>query len=198
MILLNIVALVISILSATLTVVIAFRQSGLTRHTNELPILVELTQEFRSTDFQQAEEYILSQLAEEASPEVGTSGLPADAKHAATTVNSLFISFGAYIVFGLADEKIVVSLFGYRADRLWRVLEPYVMAERALRGNDNNYCNFFEDLVCRTRDNWPVIEGYGIEVQHLNDQMKPWRASSVLNGRQKVPRRSRYRVFERK
>ena len=165
---LNVLALVLSILSAAVSVVIALRQSDLTRQTNELPILVELTQEFRSTEFQEAESYVLSRLTDEISVGAATSSLPSEAKQAVTTMISFFLSLGAYGAFGLADEKIIISLFGYRANRLWQILEPYILAERELRGDDH-YCFYFEDLVCRTRDAWLASKGLEVEIRRLDD-----------------------------
>jgi hypothetical protein len=114
---LSVVSLVVSLVSLLTAARLAVRQSALMRHANELPIFIELTQEFRSPDFQHAEEYVLRKLATEHSPDLGISNLPEDAKVAVSTVLTFFSTFGAYIAFGLADEKIVVAIFGYRANR---------------------------------------------------------------------------------
>lgn len=181
-----IISLIISLVALLTAALLAIRQSILMRHTNELPIFIELTQEFRSRDFQRAEEYVLNQLAAEHSADLGISGLPEDAKAAVTTVLIFFNTFGAYVYFGLADEKIVVSLYAYRANRAWVALEPYIFAERRFR-NDDYHVSFFEDLVCRIRDNWPPGVKYHLDEQRLDDVGKEWRKNSVLIDRLRKP-----------
>jgi hypothetical protein len=176
---LSVVSLVISLVSLLTAARLAVRQSALMRHANELPIFIELTQEFRSPDFQHAEEYVLRKLATEHSPDLGISNLPEDAKVAVSTVLTFFSTFGAYIAFGLADEKIVISIFGYRANRAWVALEPYILGERKLR-NDDYHAGYFEDLICRVRDNWPPLVKYKLEVRRLDDEGKKWRENPVL------------------
>ncbi len=200
---LNILALGISILSLVITALLAARQGALMRHTNELPLLVEFSQEFRSQQFQEAETYVLQQLSTKQPVNLGISNLPDEAKLEATTVATFFATLGVYVAFGLADEKIAVSIFGYRTNRAWVALEPYILRERILR-NDDLYAGYFEDLVCRIRDNWPPSVKYGLEVQRLRDEKKNWRANSVLpeytgkpRGTSGVLPRSVWRLWQR-
>jgi hypothetical protein len=111
-----------------------------------------LTQDFRSSDFQLAQEYVVNELDNNYPSESGyaISTLPPDARGAATIVITFYITLGAYVAFGLADEKLVIKLFGYRADQAWIALEALIMRERELR-QGNSYASFFEDLVCRNR-----------------------------------------------
>lgn len=128
------------------------RQTLMMRRANELPILVDLTRDFRSTEFRHAQDYILNEFQSEYPPDsqYGISNLPPDAKEAAETIVSFYITLGGYVAFGLADEKIVVQLFGYRADQAWGALEHLIIKEREFR-KGGTYASLFEDLVCRNR-----------------------------------------------
>jgi hypothetical protein len=170
---LNIVTLVLSVISLLTSAYLLWRQTGTMRNTNAIPIVVELTQAFISPEFQRAEHYVVSELANEHSPKLGCSKLPEDARNAVQTVISLFISFGSFVALGIADEKHVVSLFGYRADRAWKALEPYIKTERELRGEDHPFARFFEDLVWRTRKNSPWTEAYNLNLGQVSEESQP-------------------------
>lgn len=58
---LNVLTLVVAGLSFALSAVVAARQILVMQHANQLPILVELTQEFRSAEFSTAEGFVLKQ-----------------------------------------------------------------------------------------------------------------------------------------
>ena len=177
--LLNVMALTISILSLLAATYLAARQYRITRHANELPILVQLTQELRSSEFQEAEDYALRVLEAEHSCDLGITNLPIRAKTAVTTLLTFYSSFGAYIILGLADEKVIVSLFGFRANRAWVALEKYIQQERILR-NDSEYVAYFEDLVCRVREHWPPPKTYGILLLKMRDDMGGPRGNPIL------------------
>lgn len=180
-VLLNVIALTISVFSLLAASYLAIRQYRVSRHANELPILVQLTQEFRSKEFQEAEDYALRSLETEHSSDLGITGLPIRAKTAVTTLLTFYSSFGAYIILGLTDEKVIVSLFGFRANRTWVALEKYIQRERVLR-NDDEYVAYFEDLVCRIREHWPPPKTYGIPLLKMRDDIGGPRANPVLPG----------------
>ena len=74
----NIIALVISLGSLIATGLLVTRQNRMMRHANELPIIVSLTQEYRSREFQQIQNYVLQVVAKEnsAASGLGISDLP--------------------------------------------------------------------------------------------------------------------------
>ena len=57
---------------------------------------------------------------------------------------------------------------GLRASKLWDELEPFIAAERKIRGDDD-FAMFYEDFVYRTRINWPPEEKYKLSVHRLKD-----------------------------
>lgn len=165
---LNIVAVVLSLASLTISAVLANRQYLAMQRTNQLPVFVELTQEFRSDDFQVAEGYVLLRLHEEQPISMGISGLPDEARIAATRMLTFYSTFGALMVFRMASEAIIVGMFGFRANRTWIALEPYIEREREIRG-DPEYVTMFEHVVARTRQMWPPPARYGFTFQRLAD-----------------------------
>jgi hypothetical protein len=153
-IILNLAALATSVLALIVSGGIAHRQSKMMRHGNELPVLVDLLQEFRSAKFQAAEDYVLHRLTGEHDPSSGAIGLPVGPRQAVNYVVSFFTSLGALVCHQMVDEKIVVVQFGFRARRAWKVLERYIDQERQIR-NDPFYARPFEHLVHLVQQGWP-------------------------------------------
>jgi hypothetical protein len=67
---------------------------------------------------------------------------------------------------GLAGERFVVAFLGTAANVTWDRLEPYVIREREIRG-DGEILAFFEDFVCRIRENHPLEKAYGLELKKI-------------------------------
>lgn len=108
----------------------------------------------------------MNTLRDEHSAELGVSQLPTSSRLAATTVLTLFSTFGALTAFKLVPEPMIVMMFGYRANRAWIALQPYIEHEREFR-SDPEYATMYEHLVSRTRDNWPPPQSYGLKLQRL-------------------------------
>jgi hypothetical protein len=162
---LNILAVAAAFAALAVSAVVAIRQIRLLRQTNEMPIFIEMLQEFRSREFQSAERYIINALGEHP-PNKGVLHLPEEASWAITTVQSFFGTLGSLIIYDIVSEAEAVSTLGYRANRLWTKLEPYIERERQIRGDDD-YAKFWEDFVCRVRTNWPPEQHYKIVVRRL-------------------------------
>lgn len=173
----DVLALAVSLLALVVSVFTALRQTKMMRHANQLPVLVELFQEFRSTEWQRAETYVLRRLRAEHDPEMGCSALPDDAKIAVNKVIGFFSGFGIFVYRKMADESLVVPLIGYRASRAWDALEPFIRRERQIRGSGDRYANMFEDFVWRVRRHKSLDASYGLHPKTLpdpdSDQEKP-------------------------
>ena len=167
----NLAALAISVAALIVSGVLAVRQSSMMRHGNEMPVLVDLMQELRSPEFQKSADYLIHTLAADNDPSLGCSNLPQDARLAVGTVSMFFTSLGALVAHDIADEAIVVTLFGFRANRAWTILEPYIHREREIRG-DPFYAVPFEDLVCRVRDGWPPDHRYRLRYRKVRKQLE--------------------------
>lgn len=147
---LGVSSLAASFLALGLSTWTAFRQVKIMRHSNEVSLLVETFKEYRSPAYQRYEYYVVHELAKKHSPDLGFAGLPDEARVAATSLVAFFNVLGAFLIFDMADESVVIPFFAYRANQSWNVLEPYIMSERRTRG-DSVFAAFFEDLVCRSR-----------------------------------------------
>jgi hypothetical protein len=169
---LSIASLLLSLIAVATSTLFLVRQTVFMRHANEMPISVELYQEFRSAEFQTAEEYVLKSLSGSYDPSIGLSNLPTEARNPSYKVAAFYSSVGALVAFGLADERFAVSVLGDLAERAWRTLEPYIFREREI-SRDNYVFAFYEDLVCRTRANYPVTKAYGLKFKRVSDEYPP-------------------------
>ncbi|WP_327047182.1 hypothetical protein OG320_04635 [Microbispora sp. NBC_01189] len=82
--------LAVSVLALVVSVITALRQTTMMRNSNQLPVLVELFQEFRSAEWQRAEAYVLGRLRTEHDPQAGCSALPDEARIAVNNCGSAF------------------------------------------------------------------------------------------------------------
>jgi multidrug efflux pump subunit AcrA (membrane-fusion protein) len=128
----------------------ARRQVEMMRASNQVNITVGLTHELRSAWFLECERYVLSRLREN-DPILGQVQLPEPAGDRMQVVASLFNTVGLFAKFDVVDEQLAISIFGPRADRAWKVLEPYIDGERRIRNGD--YMPGFEHFVALTREN---------------------------------------------
>jgi hypothetical protein len=164
---LSIASLALSLIAIATSTLLLLRQTIFMRHANEMPVSVGLYQEFRSAEFQAAEEYILKSLPGDYDPSIGLSNLPTEARNPSYKVASFYSSLGALVTLGIVDERFAVSLLGDAAERDWRTLEPYIVRERELCGDEYVFA-FYEDLVCRTRINYPVTKAYGLKFKKVS------------------------------
>ena len=160
----SVAGLILSVAALATSTLLLFRQMTFMRHANQIPVSLNVMQEYRSADFQDARDYVLTALPAEHDPSLGFTHLPQEARRPAIQVTSLFSSLGSLVFFDMIDEKFVVSTLGYRVNEAWEVLEPYILNERKIR-NDKDFQTFFEDLVCRIRENWPPEDAYGLKLK---------------------------------
>ena len=92
---------------------------------NQLPVLVELFQEFRSTEWQQAEAYVIGRLRAEYDPGLGCSALPDEARIAVNKVVGFFSGFGDRyaslfedFVWRVRRNRSLDTSYGYRLKSL--------------------------------------------------------------------------------
>ncbi|GAA2736593.1 hypothetical protein [Actinocorallia aurantiaca] len=72
----NVLALVLSVAAILVSGGSAIRQITILRHANQLPIIVDLLREFRSEQFQKAQDYVVHRLGAEHPEPVRVSDLP--------------------------------------------------------------------------------------------------------------------------
>ncbi|MFC8362454.1 hypothetical protein ACFUIY_21630 [Streptomyces griseorubiginosus] len=88
--LLNLLALLISICAVAASLIFGTRQLAIARHANYIPALLDLLAEFRKVEFHEQYNFVCSRLREEYSPELGLSGLPPEVKQSVYSVAYFF------------------------------------------------------------------------------------------------------------
>jgi hypothetical protein len=142
----SVMALAASVLIGIRQVRVAHRQVHAAQKSNSTLVAVELlTQECRSEQFLDSEEYVLRSLQARHPPDRGVDGLSADARKHVTRIGLYYSSLGMMSKLGSVDQAILISATHYRVRRCWAVLEPYILAERAIR--KSGYMAYFEHLA---------------------------------------------------
>ncbi|MFF5234701.1 hypothetical protein [Dactylosporangium sp. NPDC000521] len=152
---LNLVTLAISVTALTMTARLTRRQIQVASDANLVPVVINAFQETRSPAWFEAQEYILSRLAEEHAADLGHRGLPLPARTHANTIGLFYDDLGKLVVHGVIDQRLVIGAYGTTIVRLWDVLAPYIYAERQTHGL--HFWVYFEDLATRTADMHPDV-----------------------------------------
>lgn len=147
----SIMSLGVSLVALILSSLLAWRQVRSTRASNDTIVAVDwMSRQLISDSFLESEAYVLDRLTAEHTPERGVSGLPEPARHHVHRVGRYYASLGHLTVFGAIEERLILSIIHYRLRAAWYVLEPYVRAERELRGAP--FFNFFEHIAVRASE----------------------------------------------
>jgi len=165
---LNLFGILLSVAALSTSTVLLLRQTVFMRHANEISVSVTMYQEYRSVEFQAAQDYVLYSLAGSFDPVMGLSHLPSEARIPSSKVAAYYNSLGTLVTLGLIDERFAVSLLGIGANRTWNMLEPYIFQEREIRV-DRDVWAFYEDFVCRARQNLPLADSYGLKFKRVAD-----------------------------
>ncbi len=163
---LSIVGLATSLAAVGISSTLVIRQTRFQRHANQVPVAVSLGQEYRSDDFQLAQDYVLNALATAHEASSGVTGLPAEARRRVLRVTTFYTGLGGLVFFDIAEEEFVVGFIGNRIKGAWDALEPYILQERILMKNPD-FLVFFEDLVCRTRERGRTVDTYHSKLKRL-------------------------------
>jgi hypothetical protein len=151
----NIVALIFSLLAIATSAVLALRQSRLTQHANLSLILTNLFEEFRAIEFKLHMAYLEEELWKAQPPAISRLGnLPQEARTHAAAVAGFFNAVGVLMAHHVIDEELVVSYMGRSVRLAWRRLEPYIRNERQ-HINDPVWNGYFEHLAFLAMQNPP-------------------------------------------
>ncbi|MGP3949971.1 hypothetical protein [Streptomyces sp. 7N604] len=128
---LNIVAIVLSVLALASSSYLAFRQAVLMKQSNHLPAYLWLFNEFRSVEFQDRYRYVCEQLQREHDPQLGVSGLPEDARRAVYDIGYFFQQCISLRRLNIVDDEVIMTM-SMRTVRVWRAIAPFVEREREI------------------------------------------------------------------
>jgi hypothetical protein len=147
-----VVALVISVGALSFSALVAFaarRQTELARHANALPVLIELFREHRSGRLAQAREFVVNRLGN-ADSSKGLEGVPEEDRVLVQELAWFYDNVGALVTYDVIDIEPVSGYFGGAVLNCWRVLEPFIEAERERRTDapdPASYQQHFENLA---------------------------------------------------
>ncbi|WP_203749134.1 DUF4760 domain-containing protein [Catellatospora bangladeshensis] len=143
----DVAAAFISMVAVVLTALFAVRQLRSAQTANHTIVAIELLTRVRSGDeFQEAEDYVINQLAKAyPEPDVSVGDLPPEVRRLVSRVALYYNGLGQMLAFAAVDPRLLMSTVSFRSRQAWRVLEPYILAERARRGE--TYLSHFEHLV---------------------------------------------------
>ncbi|MEU2785670.1 hypothetical protein [Streptomyces sp. NPDC007110] len=155
----DIAALVVSVLALGASGLVSARQLRLTEHTNTLPVLVDLFREHRSTRLALAREMVFQQLpAWDLS--TGMEGLPEAERNLIRELAWFYDNLGALVSHGVVDIEPVSGYLGGSVISVWEKMEPLVQVERAKRAQNglpdpNRWQAYFENLYHLVRETPP-------------------------------------------
>ncbi|MFI5833019.1 hypothetical protein ACIA5A_05000 [Micromonospora sp. NPDC051300] len=152
----NAVVAAISVITVVVSAFFALRQLRLSQHANHTLVAIELLTRDRMSDaFLDSQQFVLTELRTACPPGVPVSRLPADARKHVNRIALYYNGLGQMLAFKVVEPALLLGTGGYRAREAWATLEPYILAERAARGE--SYLSNFEHLaVLATETPWPT------------------------------------------
>ncbi|MBB5079508.1 hypothetical protein [Nonomuraea endophytica] len=128
---LNAVAIGLSVLALLSSVYFAFQQVTSMKRANYVPAYLALLDVFRSPTFHEHHRYVVQRLGAEHDPALGISGLPAEAQEAVYDVAFFLHNFVILERLGIIDDRYLMTL-NDRVVRTWQAIAPFVHREREL------------------------------------------------------------------
>jgi hypothetical protein len=165
----ELVTVALSTVAVVVSVVFAIFQLRSAQRANHMLVAIELLTRDRISDtFIESEDYVLNRLVSECPRPVAVSALPIEARKHVMRLCLFYNSLGQMMLFNVVDQNLLISTVSFRARSAWRAMEPYILAERAARGEA--YMPSFEHLVyvvtqnpvdrARRRLGWRRFAGY--------------------------------------
>jgi hypothetical protein len=124
--------------------------------TNSLPVMSEAFTEFRSVEFQGHLRKVWNEAPADV-PDGGFMALSDEWRSSAYRVTYFFEYLGLLVAYELVPKDSVIDFSANLVGRSWRVLAPFIHAERAFRqgiggGTSVGFASHFEHLVTLTVD----------------------------------------------
>jgi hypothetical protein len=143
----NVVAIVISVVSLAVSGLLAIRQTRTAAAGYALPVILEVFNQFRTPEFVEARRYVYDDLNTEFDPPVAYTDLPAEVQARVRTVAGRYDDLGKLVAHGIVGEDLIIGSNGSAVRRVWKSVEPFVRAER--RKRDATTWIYLEDLAYR-------------------------------------------------
>ncbi|MDQ7808422.1 hypothetical protein Q5425_32210 [Amycolatopsis sp. A133] len=149
-IVLNVSAIVASLLALTMSSLLAIRQHLLIKQQNQIPVFVDLLREARTPEFRHRERRVWNELPTFSS-ESGFGGLSDEIRDDAEVVFSYYSTLAYCVAIGVVNPDMAVVPVHYRLLKTWDTLHPFVLAEREARDDGDSFLNLLEDLVTQAK-----------------------------------------------
>ena len=149
---------IVALLMSGGAIYITLLQTKIARHSNLLPIAVDMFREYRSDEFKDANMFVLTEMAVYCENPVPFSEIPENALTHVRTVSHFYDNIGLLIDKGIIDQEMVIDFMGLGAKNTWEVLEPFIRLERMKRGDPTGrigYQEYFEDMISRVIEDPP-------------------------------------------
>lgn len=124
------------------------------RKSNSLPVLSELSREWRSPELRSHSARLLTDLPTR-SAEEGFDGLPEDTRESAYEWGYFCEYLGMLIASDLVPEELIISFMGTQIVQVWHALTPFIIGERTRRlrtltpDTPSDFLPHYEHLVAR-------------------------------------------------
>ncbi|WP_410659598.1 hypothetical protein [Amycolatopsis sp. lyj-112] len=143
-------ALLISIMALLVSATAVRRQIRLSRHSNSMPVLVDLFREHRSDYLARARHLVVHELSGD-DLRSGLNGLPQDRRLQVRDLLWFYDNLGVFVVHKLIDVPMVAGYLGGSVIDVWEKLMPLIEADRlnraaAGRADHERWLEYFEYL----------------------------------------------------
>ena len=130
-------ALIISIIAAATSISLGWRALTLARHSNTMPVLIDLFREHRSRQLADAREFVYFDLANY-DLSLGLDALPEDKQNLVRSLAWFYDNLGALVAHGVIDIAPVSGYLGQSVLAYWERLQPLIEAERKKRQDSHD------------------------------------------------------------
>jgi hypothetical protein len=161
-------AFIISIVAAATSIILGWRALTLARHSNTMPVLIDLFREHRSPQLADARQFVYFELANY-DLSLGLDALPDDKRNLVSHMAWFYDNLGALVAHGVIDIAPVSGYLGQSVLVYWERLQPLIEAEREKRRGSydpDRWQIYFENL-------YHVIRGLSPEKARSAQRM--WR-----------------------
>ncbi|HEY3685404.1 MAG TPA: hypothetical protein VGL93_20405 [Streptosporangiaceae bacterium] len=141
-------AVVISVVAVTTSALLGWRALIIARHSNSVPVLIELFGEHRNKRLAEAREFVYHDLSKY-DLSVGLDALPVEKQVLIRDLAWFYDNLGALVTHGVVDIEPVSGYLGGSVLGVWEKMLPLVTAEREKRGGSydvQRWQVYFENL----------------------------------------------------
>ena len=150
-------AVIISIVAVATSVILGGRTLTLARHSNAMPVLIDLLREHRSKRLADARQFVYFDLSK-CDLSLGLGGLPEDKKALVRDLGWFYDNLGALVAHGVIDIAPVSGYMGQSVLLNWEKMQPLIKAERKKRQDSydpERWQVYFENLYHLIREQSP-------------------------------------------